>query len=109
MPFPTLHDDGQTVTLDLHGATVDEALTLAHRVLLEAQHRGRSTLKLIHGHSTSGGRRRTIKQALHAELNDGILAHYAGRTFRAHGHLLLSLDATAHTDAARIRMADVAP
>ncbi|NBC16810.1 MAG: hypothetical protein GVY18_05765 [Bacteroidetes bacterium] len=109
MPHPTLHDDGHTVTLDLHGATVEEALRLVMRVVLEAEHRGRSTLKVIHGHSTSGGRRRTIKQALHDELDAGGLAHYGPRVFRAHGHLLLSLDATASVDSSRIRMTDVAP
>lgn len=109
MPYPTLHDDGHSVTLDLHGATVDEALRLAQRLLLEAEARGRSTLKIIHGHSTSGGRRRTIKQALHAELDYGSLSHYDGRAFRAHGHLLFSLDATAGIDASRIRIEDVGP
>ena len=109
MPYPTVQDDGRTVTLDLHGATVDEALTLTVRALHESEHRGRSTLKLIHGHSTSAGRRRTIKQALHDALDAGELAHYQGRAFRARGHVLLSLDPTAAPDAHRIRMTDLAP
>ncbi len=91
MPYPTLDDDGQTVTLDLHGATVDEALGLARRVVAAAARRGRRNVRIIHGRSTSDRptRDRTIKQALHDLLDRG------------------ALDVTTPTDTAPIRLLDV--
>ena len=53
MPYPRVDDDGQTVTLDLHGAPVDEAVRLARRLVREAARRGRRTVKIVHGQSTS--------------------------------------------------------
>ena len=71
MPHPTLEDDGRTVTLDLHGASVPEAMALVDRVVAEAARRGRATVKIIHGQSTSAplGARPTIKQSLHDALD----------------------------------------
>ena len=51
MPFPKLNDDGHTVTLDLHGVPVEDALALAARLVHVAARRGRSNVKLVHGQS----------------------------------------------------------
>jgi len=45
MATPQLDDDGRIVTLDLHGATVDEALDMTYRTLRLAEQRGRTRLK----------------------------------------------------------------
>ena len=107
MPYPTLHDDGQTVTLDLHGATVEEALDLTTRVLSEAAHRGRSTVKLIHGHGADRPGRPALKPALHDAVTTGPLSHLVVSTWPAEGHLLLSLDVTAAPDSTPLRMLDL--
>lgn len=103
MPAPRLHDDGQTVTLDLHGARVDEALELTRRVLRLAARRGRHQVRLIHGASTSDVRyrNRTIRHALLDALDAGTLPHVTA-AWPAEGHLLLSLDVTARPDPARL-------
>lgn len=105
MPFPTLDDDGQTVTLDLHGAAVDDALALSIRAVEAATRRGRGTVRIVHGASTHGGRR-TIKQALHAHLDQG---GFAGVTsaWRGDGHLLLALPLASETDPTPLRLRDL--
>lgn len=111
MPYPTLHDDGRQVTLDLHGATVEEAVRLAEHTIQAAAARGRHQVKLIHGASTSYGDGRTIKRALHAALDDragrGVLARYGTSAWRADGHVLVALDVTRTPNPTRLRLADV--
>ncbi len=109
MPHPTLEDDGQTVTLDLHGASVEEALDLARRVLRAAARRGRRSVRIVHGRSTSSRthRNRTIKHALYDLLDRHALDDVVTSQWRAEAYLLLSLDVTAAVDAAPLRLLDV--
>lgn len=107
MGTPQLDDDGNIVTLDLHGATVDEAIDLTYNTLRLAKERGRSRLKLIHGSSTTGQAKRTIKSALHDLLDRGELGAHATNVIRSQNTLVLALDLTASTDDTRIRMRDV--
>lgn len=110
MGTPQLDDDGSIVTLDLHGATVNEAIDMTYRVLRLAENRGRSRLKLIHGSSTTnGGPRRTIKSALHDLLDQGELGRHATNVIRSQNTLVLALDLTANRDPTRIRLRDVQP
>jgi hypothetical protein len=111
MPFPTLNDDGQTVTLDLHGASVRDAEALALRTVQEAGRRGRARVRLIHGHSTSGGVQtaRTIKHALHALLDGEQLSAYVVDVWRAEGHIVLGLALPATSDPRRMKLFDVMP
>lgn len=106
--MPRLTDDGYTVTLDLHGATVDEALDLTYETLYLAEERGRTSLKLIHGSSTSDGTRRTIKQALYDLLDAGSLHAHTTGVIRSQNYLVLSLDLTASRNPMPIRLLDVA-
>jgi len=108
MPSPQLDDDGRVVTLDLHGATVQEALDLTYRTLRLAEDRGRSRLKLIHGSSTTqAGDRRTIKTALYDRLDRGDFGAHATNVMRSRDALVLSLDITAASDPTPIRLRDV--
>lgn len=111
MPYPQLDDDGTTVVLDLHGASVADALALAEAALQEAARRGRARVKLIHGSSTSseGYRTHSIKHALHDWLDSGRSDACVIDAWRAEGHLLLSLDLTAPTDTTPIRLLDIHP
>ncbi len=106
--MPRLSDDGTTVTLDLHGAHVDDALDLACRTAALAARRGRSALRLIHGTSTSDpcARNRTIKHALYDLLDDGDLPE-AQSAVRLGGETLVSLPLGARPDATPIRLSDV--
>lgn len=74
---PQLNDQGQTVELDLHGATVTEAIRLIRDTLRVAHDRGRRVVRVIHGESTSDGtrRRRTIKNDFHRRLERGEWDH----------------------------------
>jgi len=109
MSAPQLRDDGTTVTLDLHGLTVDEAIDVTYATLRLAQDRGRAQMKVIHGRSTSHGGRRTIKQELYGLLNRGALGSNGSNVMRRAGHFILALDLTGHTDRTRIRLRDVWP
>ena len=110
MGTPTLNDDGTVVTLDLHGATVDEAIDMTYRTLRLAEDRGRTRLKLIHGSSTTnGGAHRTIKSALHNLLDRGELGRHATNVIRSKNKLVLALDLTATQDPTPIQLRDVQP
>jgi hypothetical protein len=105
--MPSLDDDGSTVTLDLHGATVEEAIDMTYATLRLAEARGRKQLKLIHGSSTTAPGRRTIKTELRSLLNNGPLAARATNVLKSRDYVLLSLDLTSSPDPARIRLQDV--
>ncbi|MDZ4699440.1 MAG: Smr/MutS family protein [Rhodothermales bacterium] len=107
MPFPTLKDDGQTVTLDLHGASVDEAEGLALRAVAEARRRGRSSVRLIHGSSTTGGSRRTIKETLHELLREGRLGVSSANSHVGEDTLLISLGHAGRHDPRILTMTDL--
>jgi hypothetical protein len=108
MGTPDLTDDGSIVTLDLHGATVDEALDLTYRTLRLAEDRGRSRLKLIHGSSTTAaGARRTIKRALYDELDGGGLGRRASNVLKQQDVLVLALGLAPSSDSTPIRLRDV--
>jgi hypothetical protein len=108
MSTPDLEDDGRVVTLDLHGATVDEAIDLTYRTLRLAEERGRTRLRLIHGSSTTqAGARRTIKSALHDLLDRGELGTHATNVIRQRDTLVLALDVTATSDGTPIQLRDV--
>ncbi|HET6567400.1 MAG TPA: Smr/MutS family protein [Rhodothermales bacterium] len=109
MPAPSLHDDGSTVTLDLHGLRVDEALHVTQALVREAARRGRSTVRLIHGASTSSTlyRNRTIKHELESLLDTGAMKSFVTSVWKAEGHLLLSLTLSGTADPTPIRPADI--
>ena len=109
MPAPRPTDDGSTVTLDLHGTRVDEAVRMAARLVEIARARGRMGVRLIHGTSTSDprARNRTIKHALHDLLDEGLPA--VASDFRTESVLHLSLVPTGRTDPRPVRLADLAP
>ena len=107
MGTPNVDDDGRVVTLDLHGATVEEAIDLTYRTLRLAEDRGRTRLKLIHGSSTTAGGARTIKSALHDLLDRGDLGSHATNVIRSENTLVLALDLTATADPTPIRLRDI--
>ena len=105
-----LDDDGTTVTLDLHGLTIDEALAVTRRTLDLAEARGRATLKVIHGHSTTGMTgQKTIKTALYDALDQGFLQGYQSNHHRQQGALILALGIGKTEAADRIRPTEVWP
>ncbi len=111
MPSPSLQDNGKTVTLDLHGTAVDLARDLVLRVVREAARRGRASVKIIHGSSTSSTlhQNRTIKHEIYSLLDAGSLAPYVSSALRQDDVLLLSLSITARATAQRMFLRDVLP
>ena len=88
---PRLTDDGNRPELDLHGGTVDEALNLARRLIIESVRHGRNSVRLIHGMSTSAPGKRTIKSALSNMIDGGQLTMHVSGTFKADGHMIVAL------------------
>lgn len=105
--MPALTDDGSTVTLDLHGARVEEALALARNALRLARQRGRHRLDLIHGASTSDrfGTTPTIKHALHDWLDNRGAA--GAQAMRGDATLSLYLGLGQTPDRRRLTLRDV--
>lgn len=103
-----LQDDGHTVTLDLHGVTVDDAERLIRRTVGLAAERGRSRVSIVHGASTSSlhYRNRTIRHVLYDLLDADALAEVID-AFRLEGSCLLGLAPTSKTDARRLSLGDV--
>lgn len=104
-----LQDDGRTVTLDLHGVTVNEAERLIRQTVRLAAERGRSRVTVVHGVSTSDPRYRnhTIRHRLYDLLDDGALPEVAD-AFRLEGSCLLGLAPVTTADGRRLTLRDVA-
>lgn len=107
--MPRLTDTGRVVTLDLHGATVDEGVGMARRAVRLAAERGRSSVRIVHGASTSSRayRNRTLKHALHRLADDGDWPARVTSALRRDGEIVLGLPLSAPPDPARIALADV--
>ena len=106
--MPRLTDDGYTTTLDLHGLDIDRAIETLKRTLSLAHQRGRASLRVVHGSSSSDPavRNRTIKHALYDLLESDQLPTVTS-SFRLDGATLLSLPVSADRDPQVIRLADV--
>lgn len=109
MARPSVTDDGSSVTLDLHGATVDEAIRLVHSVVRVAHARGRSSVRVIHGSSTSDPLwgNRTIKHELQAELDGGAMGSFVTGALRLENETVLSLPIGSRNQSDRISLLDV--
>ena len=108
MPHPRLNDDGQAVTLDLHGVRVEEAARLSQALVVEAARRGRSTVRLIHGTSTyDAGGERTIKGALREALAHGDYDRHVSSSFTADGMLVLGLSPAPRPQPGRLTLRDL--
>jgi hypothetical protein len=103
-----LHDDGSTVTLDLHGLGVADAEICLRKTVAEAAARGRSTVRVIHGSSTSDpqGRNRTIKHVLE-ELIAARALPEVGDSFPGDDVTILGLRLSAVVDRRVIRPIDI--
>ena len=91
---PRLTDNGIRPELDLHGCTVNEALRLARQLIIESSRRGRDSVRLIHGMSTSTPGKRTIKSALTELIESGELTLHVSGAFKSEGHMIVALRRT---------------
>ena len=109
MPRPTLSDSGAAVTLDLHGARVAEAEDLVRATAEAAARAGRSTLRVVHGASTTDwdGGNRTVKTAVLGLLDRGVLDAWVASEHRTEGAVLLGLRASGASDRRRLTLADL--
>ncbi len=109
MFYPTVTDDGHVLQLDLHGASVVEALHLTRRAITEAHHRGRSMVRLIHGKSTSqrDPYANTIKNALYEEFDQKAYGNMVTAVSKLDGVALVSLTIPQWTDPNKITIFDL--
>jgi DNA-nicking Smr family endonuclease len=109
MPYPRLSDDGQTVEIDLHGASVREAESMLHRLFVIAARRGRGTVRIIHGASTSESDtdRPTIRSHLLEMLERGTLSPEVSDWFAFDTSTTVSLATPDRVDARPISIHDV--
>lgn len=103
-----LVDDGQTVTLDLHGATVPEAVQLAEAAIVQAARHGRATVRLVHGASTSeSGDRTTIRSELRRLLAAGAFARHVSSSYLMEGAMTLGIAPAPSPVRGYVRLADL--
>ena len=96
------------MTLDLHGARIEEALHLAQSLVVQAARYGRTTVRLVHGASTADrGAERTIKSALYGALDDGDFDRHVTSEFRQDTVLILGLAPAPSPRPGRLRLADL--
>ncbi len=102
-----LVDDGLKVTIDLHGYPVDESVAIVMRTIKLASIRGRSTVQVIHGSSTSDydQTNRTIKSELHSMVRNQEFNITNSLFFD--DYMLLSLPRTPGGDKSSISALDV--
>ena len=104
---PHLSDYGQRPELDLHGCTVDDAMALVHALIVKSTQRGRDSIKIVHGSSTTrrNETRRTIKRALHELLDSGRMHLHIAYCLRENGYTIVSLRSrSGRKDTRRITM-----
>jgi hypothetical protein len=106
---PRVDDDGRTVTLDLHGAPVERAAELIVRACAVAARRGRATVRVVHGSSTSDPAmlNRTIRHALDDLLDSGALKAWVVESVRGESITLLGLPLGTPPDRRLISLADL--
>lgn len=108
MRHPRLEDDGQSVTLDLHGVSVADALDYADHLVVQAARYGRSTVRLVHGASTADrGAERTIKGALHDALDHGDYDRHVTTSFKGDTVLTLGLAPAPSPRPGRLTLSDL--
>lgn len=108
MRRPAIRDLGQTVELDLHGTSVRDAIILLRRTLMVCAARGRTSVKVIHGYSTSVRPRAnaTIRDMLYELLDEGSLTDVQNH-YRFEGSTILLLGHAGTADRRRITMRDI--
>ena len=105
-----IRDNGTTVTLDLHGLSVDHALEVFDTAIQLSLERCRSSIKVIHGSSTSSSlySNRTIKNEL-ASTIEGHWASIVSSVFAMEDSVTIALPVSAPTNQKRITVSDVTP
>ena len=104
-----LTDDGRLVELDLHRARVAEAARAFEEAAVLAADRGRHTLRVVHGHSTTDprGEAATIKRAVQDVLASGYLGQYVASWVDSGGATLVGLKPASPPDPRPLRLADL--
>lgn len=103
-----VHDDGERVTLDLHGVHLAEAEGTLRRTIAVATARGRTAVRVVHGSSTSDllARNPTIKHLVEDLLAAGHLPEVTD-AFSMGEATILSLPLRPARDRRRIVARDV--
>lgn len=103
-----LVDNGVRPELDLHGCTVNQAVQLTRRLILESVRRGRDSIRLIHGKSTTTPGQRTIKSALTDLMDHQQLPMHVSSVYKSDGHMIVALRRRGSTHApGRISLRDL--
>lgn len=103
-----LTDDGRAVRLDLHSASIAEGERLIRRAAAMAHRRGRTSLVVVHGSSTSERlyRNPTLKHRLYDLLDEDALPGVAS-AWRRDGETVLGLSSPHPHDSRPIRLSDL--
>ena len=90
---PRLTDDGRRPVLDLHGCSVAKALALTRALIVESVKRGRDSVELIHGSSTSHieDHRPTIRSALRKLISSGRMSLHVGQYLKRDASMVVAL------------------
>ena len=88
---PRFKDDGSRPELDLHGCTVNEAVQLTRRLIIESARYGRNSICLIHGKSTSTPGKRTIKSAITELIESQEFERSVSSSLKYDGYMIVGL------------------
>ena len=88
-----LMDNGRRPVLDLHGCTVEQALALTRALIVEAAKRGRDSIELVHGSSTSDAEDHlpTIRSALRELIGSGRMTMHVGQYLKRDSSMVVAL------------------
>lgn len=109
MAYPKINDSGQSVELDLHGAPVRQATYLVENLVRLAKKRGRSSIKIIYGTSTSvdDPYAETVKHAVLDMLDSGSFDNEVSNFYTSDGAVTISIGLDQKVDRTKITIFDI--
>ncbi len=105
----SLRDDGEIVSIDLHGLNIDDAISICKKGIAEAYYRGRDKIKLIHGSSTSSLQfvNSTIKYRLYDLLQESSVQKQTSFVLKYEDYCVIGLRPDFEIDRDRITILDI--
>jgi hypothetical protein len=95
------------VEIDLHGARIDEAMRLIDNLIALAVRRGRTKVSIIHGSSTFGTGKDSIKERVYGAIESGRWSPL-GSVVRFEGYTAVALPTFGHrSDPTPITLIDI--
>ena len=104
-----IQDDGELLTVDLHGFHLEKAESIVRKCVKEAYYRGRDRIKIIHGSSTSSLQfeNSTIKFKVRTILQEQALQEMLNQVVQQDDCCIASLNPDFEIDRSKISSIDI--